>query len=106
LGHRDARGVAARTTRLDSIIVFDNQSPALNRVARLQGRSTPRASKTVDRTHSEWTEIGVPASARTPSPGPRSGWPTTSGSPPRNSHNPSLLQGMVASLPDSGYRTQ
>jgi site-specific DNA recombinase len=38
-----------------------HESPALNRVARLQGRSTPRASKTVDRPRSEWTEIAVPA---------------------------------------------
>jgi site-specific DNA recombinase len=38
------------------------QEPAgLNRVARLQGRSVPRASKTVDRPRSEWTEIPVPA---------------------------------------------
>jgi site-specific DNA recombinase len=37
------------------------ESPGLNRVARLQGRSTPRASKTVDRPRSEWTEIPVPA---------------------------------------------
>jgi site-specific DNA recombinase len=33
----------------------------LNRVARLQGRSTPRASKTVDRPREDWTEIAVPA---------------------------------------------
>jgi site-specific DNA recombinase len=37
------------------------ESPALNRVARLQGRSTPRASKTVDRPREQWTEIAVPA---------------------------------------------
>jgi site-specific DNA recombinase len=37
------------------------ESPALNRVARLQGRSTPRACKTVDRPRQEWTEIPVPA---------------------------------------------
>jgi site-specific DNA recombinase len=37
------------------------ESPGLNRVARLQGRSTPRASKTVDRPRCEWTEIPVPA---------------------------------------------
>jgi len=33
----------------------------LNRVARLQGRSTPRASKTIDRPREDWTEIAVPA---------------------------------------------
>ena len=38
-----------------------HESPALNRVARLQGRATPRASKTVDRPVDEWTEIPVPA---------------------------------------------
>jgi site-specific DNA recombinase len=37
-----------------------HESPGLNRVARLQGRSTPRASKTVDRAREEWTEIAVP----------------------------------------------
>lgn len=30
-------------------------------VARLQGRSTPRASKTIDRPREDWTEIAVPA---------------------------------------------
>jgi site-specific DNA recombinase len=35
--------------------------PGLNRVARLQGRTTPRAVKTVDRPREEWTEIAVPA---------------------------------------------
>jgi DNA invertase Pin-like site-specific DNA recombinase len=38
-----------------------HESPGLNRVARLQGRSTPRASRTVDRPREEWTEIPVPA---------------------------------------------
>jgi site-specific DNA recombinase len=37
------------------------QSPGLNRVARLQGRSVPRASRTVDRPREEWTGIPVPA---------------------------------------------
>jgi site-specific DNA recombinase len=36
-------------------------TPGLNRVARLQGRTTPRAVKTVDRPREEWLEIGVPA---------------------------------------------
>jgi site-specific DNA recombinase len=35
--------------------------PGLNRIARLQGRTTPRAVKTVDRPREEWTEIAVPA---------------------------------------------
>jgi DNA invertase Pin-like site-specific DNA recombinase len=38
-----------------------HESPGLNRVARLQGRSVPRAVKTVDRPREEWTEIPVPA---------------------------------------------
>ena len=36
-------------------------TPGLNRVARLQGRSVPRAVKTVDRPRKEWLEIPVPA---------------------------------------------
>ena len=35
--------------------------PGLNRVARLQGRTTPRAARTVDRPRQEWTEITVPS---------------------------------------------
>ena len=35
--------------------------PGLNRIARLQGRTTPRPVKTVDRPREEWTEIPVPA---------------------------------------------
>ncbi|WP_067889356.1 recombinase family protein [Nocardia vaccinii] len=38
-----------------------HESAALNRVARLQGRSVPKASKTVDRPREEWIEIPVPA---------------------------------------------
>jgi site-specific DNA recombinase len=38
-----------------------HEQPGLNRVARLQGRTTPRAVKTVDRPREEWTEITVPA---------------------------------------------
>src|SRR5258708_12256800 len=36
-------------------------TPGLNRVARLQGRATPRAVKTVDRPREEWLEIPLPA---------------------------------------------
>jgi site-specific DNA recombinase len=36
-------------------------TPGLNRVARQQGRVTPRAVKTVDRPREQWLEIGVPA---------------------------------------------
>ena len=38
-----------------------HEQPGLNRVARLQGRTTPRPVKTVDRPREEWTEIPVPA---------------------------------------------
>jgi site-specific DNA recombinase len=37
-----------------------HESPGLNRRARLEGRTTPRASKTVDRPREEWTHIPVP----------------------------------------------
>src|ERR1700724_1867742 len=36
-------------------------TPGLHRGARLQGRATPRAVKTVDRPREEWLEIPVPA---------------------------------------------
>jgi site-specific DNA recombinase len=38
-----------------------HEPAGLNRVARLQGRSTPRAVKTIDRPREEWTQIAVPA---------------------------------------------
>jgi site-specific DNA recombinase len=38
-----------------------HESAALNRIARLQGRSVPKPSKTVDRPREEWIEIPVPA---------------------------------------------
>jgi site-specific DNA recombinase len=38
-----------------------HEPAGLNRVARLQGRSTPRAIKTVDRPREEWTQIAVTA---------------------------------------------
>ena len=74
-----------------------HESPGLNRVARLQGRATPRASKTVDRPRAEWTEIPVPAIvsedtfarvAQRLADNKRFA--------SRNSRNPSLLQGMAA----------
>src|SRR6266496_1399010 len=37
------------------------EPPGLNRRARLEGRTTPRASKTVDRPRGDWIEIPVPA---------------------------------------------
>ena len=36
-------------------------TPGLNRVARRQGRTTPRAVKTIGRPREQWLEIGVPA---------------------------------------------
>jgi site-specific DNA recombinase len=74
-----------------------HESPGLNRVARRQGRSTPRASKTVDRPRDEWTEIPVPAIvteetfdrvARRLADNKRFA--------SRNSKTPSLLQGIAA----------
>jgi len=74
-----------------------HESPGLNRVARLQGRSTPRASKTVDRPRDQWTEIAVPAIvtdetfervARRLAENKRFA--------SRNSKTPSLLQGLAA----------
>jgi site-specific DNA recombinase len=38
-----------------------HESAGLNRIARLQGRSVPRAARTVGRPSEEWTEISVPA---------------------------------------------
>jgi DNA invertase Pin-like site-specific DNA recombinase len=73
------------------------ESPGLNRVARLQGRSTPRASKTIDRPRAEWTEIAVPAIvsqdtfdrvAQRLADNKRFA--------SRNSRDPSLLQGLAA----------
>ena len=47
-----------------------HESPGLNRVARLQGRSVPRAVKTVDRPRDQWLEIAVPAPAQRGDHGP------------------------------------
>jgi len=38
-----------------------HEQPGLNRIARMQGRTTPRPVKTIDRPREEWTEIAVPA---------------------------------------------
>jgi site-specific DNA recombinase len=74
-----------------------HESPGLNRVARLQGRSTPRASKTVDRPREQGIEIQVPAIvseqtfarvARRLADNKRFA--------SRNSKVPSLLQGLAA----------
>jgi site-specific DNA recombinase len=74
-----------------------HQSPGLNRVARLQGRTTPRASKTVDRPRAEWTEIAVPAivSAETFERAARR-LEDNKRFAARNSKVPCLLQGLAA----------
>jgi site-specific DNA recombinase len=48
------RAVFGKTMAVD-------EPAGLNRVARLQGRSVPRAARTVNRPREEWTEISVPA---------------------------------------------
>ena len=47
-----------RGLRQDQIV---HEQPGLNRTARLAGRTTPRAVKTMDRPREEWTGIPVPA---------------------------------------------
>ena len=51
----------AGTAVFGKTMAVHDESPGLNRVARLQGRSVPRAVKTVDRPRGEWLEIPVPA---------------------------------------------
>ncbi len=63
-------------------------TPGLNRVARLQGRATPRAVKTVDRPREEWLEIPVPAIVDQLEDNKRFA--------ARNTKVPSLLQGLAA----------
>src|SRR5246500_2189412 len=73
------------------------ESPALNRVARLQGRYTPKASKTVERPREQWAQIPVPAIIETDTfdrvahrLADNKRFAT------RNSKAPSLLQGLAA----------
>ncbi|MBV8542431.1 MAG: recombinase zinc beta ribbon domain-containing protein [Pseudonocardiales bacterium] len=74
-----------------------NESPGLNRRARLEGRSTPRASKTVDRPRDQWVEIAVPAivSAET-FDRVAARLADNKRYSCRNSTTPSLLQGLAA----------
>ena len=74
-----------------------HESPSLNRVARLQGRATPRAVKTVDRPVGEGIEIAVPAivSQDTFDRVARRLVDNTRFAA-RNSRHPSLLQGLAA----------
>ena len=74
-----------------------HEQPGLNRVARLQGRTTPRAVKAVDRPREEWTEIAVPAIVSEDTfarVGQRLADNKRFAS--RNSKIPSLLQGLAA----------
>ena len=75
-----------------------HEPAGLNRTARLAGRTVPRQVRTQDRPREEWTRDprSRPSSRRRPSTGCSSGWPTTSGSPRRNTKVPSLLQGLAA----------
>jgi site-specific DNA recombinase len=72
-------------------------TPALNRVARLQGRSVPRAVKTIDRPEAEWTRIPVPAIVDQDT-FERAGQRLEDNKrfASRNSKVPSLLQGLAA----------
>src|SRR3989454_2160564 len=71
--------------------------PGWNRAARLQGRTTPRAVKTVDRPRAEWTEIAVPAIVSEDTFA-RAGQRLEDNKrfASRNSKIPSLLQGLAA----------
>ena len=73
------------------------ESPGLNRRARLEGRSVPRASKTVGRPREEWIEIPVPAIVSTETFG-RAAQRLASNKryAARNTKVPSLLQGLAA----------
>ena len=73
------------------------ESPGLNRRARLEGRSVPRASKTVGRPREEWIEIPVPAIV-TAGTFQRAAQrlADNKGYAARNTKVPSLLQGLAA----------
>jgi len=73
------------------------ESPGLNRRARLEGRSVPRASKTVDRPREEWIQIPVPAIVTAGTFG-RAAQRLADNKryAARNTKVPSLLQGLAA----------
>ena len=73
------------------------ESPGLNRRARLEGRSVPRASKTLDRPREEWIEIPVPAIVTAETFG-RAAQRLADNKryAARNTKVPSLLQGLAA----------
>src|SRR2546428_8840286 len=80
-----------------------HESPGLNRRARLEGRSTPRAVKSADRPHDEWITIPVPALI-TPATFERAAQRLADNKrfASRNSKIPSLLQGLSACV-SCGY---
>ena len=73
------------------------ESPGLNRRARLEGRSVPRASKTAGRPREEWIEIPVPAIVTAETFG-RAAQRLADNKryAARNTKVPSLLQGLAA----------
>jgi site-specific DNA recombinase len=74
-----------------------HEQAGLNRIARLQGRNTPRAVKTIDRPRDEWTEIPVPAIISSDTFGRvQQRLADNKRSASRNSKVPSLLQGLAA----------
>ena len=80
-----------------------HESPGLNRRARLEGRSTPRAVKTADRPREEWIAIPVPALI-TATTFERAAQRLADNKrfASRNSKAPSLLQGLSACV-SCGY---
>ncbi|MGH3410526.1 MAG: recombinase family protein, partial [Streptosporangiaceae bacterium] len=79
------------------------ESPGLNRRARLEGRTTPRASKTADRPREEWTTIPVPAIvAEDTFERVQRRLAGNKRYASRNTRVPSLLQGLAA-CPACGY---
>ena len=86
---------AGRASFGKTMVVHD--SPGLNRRARLEGRATPRATKTVDRPVQEWTEIPVPAIVTTETfERVAQRLADNKRFASRNSKVPSLLQGLAA----------
>ena len=74
-----------------------HEQPGLNRTARLQGRTTPRAVKTVDRPREEWTGIPVPALTDEETFGrAQQRLEDSKRFAARNTKVPSLLQGLAA----------
>src|SRR5271169_1594426 len=73
------------------------ESAGLNRVARVQGRSVPRPTKTVDRPREEWTGIPVPAIVSNDTFGRvQQRLSDNKRFAARNTKVPSLLQGLAA----------